>query len=99
MFHSRPNIEPLGWDLVGLPIPNGIKNFDALTYDLRPVYFRFSGGWLTVERDPCNAPPDGPNMETILSVPISPFGVMDIYPEQVCDILGLTVNGQKMDSA
>ena len=30
MFYSRPNIEPLGWDLVDLPTPNGSKNFDGL---------------------------------------------------------------------
>ena len=99
MFYSRPKIEPLGWDLIGMPTRNGEKHFDAVTSDMRPIGFRFSGGWLTVERGPKNAAPDGPDMETVLSVPISPFGTMDIYPEQLCDILGLTVNAKKIDSA
>ncbi len=99
MFFSRPQIAPLGWDLVGLPTPDGSKNFAGLTSDRRPVDFRFSGGWLTVERGPVNAPPDCDEMEEVLSLSISPFGTMDILPEQICDILGLTVNGQRIDSA
>jgi hypothetical protein len=99
MFYSRPHVEPFGWDLRDLPTPNGPKHFDALTSDGRPVDFRFSGGWLMVELGPVNAPLDGPHMEEVLAIPISPFGTMDIEPEQLCDILGLTVNGQKIDSA
>jgi hypothetical protein len=98
MFYSRPRVKPLGWDLIDLPTLNGCKHFDALTSDSRPVDFRFSGGWLTVERGPANAPPEAA-MEEVLSVQISPFGTMDIKPDQLCDILGLTVNGQKIDSA
>ena len=96
MFYSRPKIEPLGWDLLDLPIPNGSRNFDGLTSDGRYVDFRFSSGWLTVERGPAGSPPES-DMETVLSMPISPFGVMDIYPEQLCDILGLTVKGRQVD--
>jgi hypothetical protein len=96
MFYSRPKIEPLGWDLVSLPIPNGSRNFDGLTSDRRPIDFRFSSGWLTVERGAAGAPQDDSDMETVLSIPISPFGAMDIQPEQLCDILGLTVNGRKV---
>jgi hypothetical protein len=99
MFYSRPKVEPLGWDLIDLPAYDGGKHFAALTSDGRPIDFRFSGGWLTVEAGPVNAPPDGPDMEELLSIPIAPFGTMDIEPEQLCDILGLTVNGQKIDSA
>jgi hypothetical protein len=99
MFYSRPAIEPLGWDLTDWPSPDGSKNFVAFTSDRRPVDFRFSGGWLTVERGPENAPLDCPDMEEILSVKIAPFGTMDIKPEQICDILGVTVNGHKIDSA
>jgi hypothetical protein len=99
MFYSRPRVEALGWDLTDLPVPNGPKHFDAMTSDHRPVDFRFSGGWLTVERGPANALPDGPDMEEILSIPIAPFGTMDIQPEQICDILGLTANGLQIDSA
>ena len=99
MFYSRPKVEPFGWDLTALPVPNGSKHFDAFTSDNRPVDFRFGGGWLSVEIGPAGALPDGPHMKEVLSIPISPFGTMDIEPEQICDILGLTVNGQKVDSA
>jgi len=93
MFYSRPPIEPLRWDLVGLPTPNGSRNFDALTADGRPIDFRFSSGWLTVERGEVGAQRDDCAMEEVLSLPISPFGTMDIEAEQICDILGLSVNG------
>jgi hypothetical protein len=99
MFYSRPKVEPFGWDLVDYPTQNGSKHFDATTSDGRPVDFRFGGGWLSVEIGPPGSSPDGPGMKEVLSLPISPFGTMDIQPEQICDILGLTVNGNKIDSA
>jgi hypothetical protein len=95
MFYSRPNITPLGWDLVGMPTPNGSRNFDARTSDGRPVDFRFSSGWLTVERGQPGASPDD-EMEEVLSLQIAPFGIVDIFPDDICDILGLTVNGEKV---
>ena len=100
MFYARPKIEPLGWDLVNLPTesPDSTKHYDGLTSDRRPIDFQFSGGWLTVERGAVDAPRDGGPMEEILSVPIAPFGTMDIDPEQICDILGITVNGRKISA-
>jgi hypothetical protein len=99
MFYSRPDIDPLGWDLLDLPAPNGSRNFDARTSDGRPIDFRFSSGWLTVERGEPGAPQEETDTETVLSLQISPFGVMDIYPEDLCDILGLTVRGRKISSS
>jgi hypothetical protein len=98
MFYSRPPIEPLGWDLTDWPRPEGSKSFNAFTSDQRPVHIRFSGGWLTVELGPIGAPRDCDRMEEILCVKIAPFGTMDIEPEQICDILGITVNGNRIDS-
>jgi hypothetical protein len=86
MFYSRPNIKPLGWDLTGLPTPNGSRNFDGLTSDGHVLDFRFSSGWLTVERDE----------EEVLSQQIAPFGILDIWPEDICNILGLTINGERI---
>jgi hypothetical protein len=37
-------------------------------------------------------------METVLSMPISPFGTIDIFPEDICEILGLTVNGKQISA-
>jgi hypothetical protein len=99
MFYSRPQIEPLGWDLLDWPQPQGTKHFEAFTHDRRPVDFWFSGGWLTVSRGPVDAPMDCPEMEEVLSRKIAPFGTMDIEPEQICDILGITINGHPIDSA
>ena len=93
MFYGRPAIEALRWDLTALPIPDGSRNFAAVTSDGRPVDLRFSSGWLTVERGEAGASPDS-NLDEVLSMPISPFGVVDISPEQLCDILGLTVRGE-----
>ena len=81
---------------MALPTPNGSRNFDGLTHDGRPVDFRFSSGWLTVERGKPGADSDD-EMETVLSQQISPFGVIDIDGEQICDILGLTVQGRKTE--
>jgi hypothetical protein len=97
VFYSRPKIDPLRWDLLALPVPQGSRNFEAITSDMRPVDFRFSGGWLTVERGPANSSPDSPDMQEVLSCSIAPFGIMDIEPKQICDILGLTVNGCSVD--
>ena len=95
MFYSRPPIEPLSWDLVALPTPDGSRNHAATTCDGRPVDFRFSSGWLTVQRGEPGSSPDD-DMEEILSLQISPFGITDIFPEQLCDILGLTVQGERI---
>jgi len=99
MFYSRPKIDPLGWDLIDLPTPDGSRNHSARTSDNRPVDIRFSSGWLTVERGPVDAPDDSPEMEEVLSLPIAPFGIMDIKPQQICDLLGLTVDGERVDTA
>jgi len=37
-------------------------------------------------------------MEPVLSMPISPFGTIDIFPEDICEILGLTVNGKQISA-
>jgi hypothetical protein len=93
MFYGRPPIEALGWDLTALPVPYGSRNFHAVTKDGRPLDMRFSSGWLTLERgDPGSTHDDA--MTEVLSMPISPFGTIDITPEQLCDILGLTVMGE-----
>jgi hypothetical protein len=95
VFYSRPRIDRLGWDLVALPTPDGSRNFAATTTDDHPVDFRFSSGWLTVERGEAGASA-ADDMQEILSQPIAPFGIVDIWPEQLCDILGLTVNGSSV---
>lgn len=98
MFYSRPAIEPLGWDLVALPTPSGSRNFVASTSDGHPLDFRFSSGWLIVERGDAGASADD-QMKEVLSMPIAPFGITDISAEQICDILGLTVEGDRPEAS
>lgn len=94
MLYSRPNISALGWDLQAIPTPNGSKNFEAMTVDGRPVDFRFSSGWIIVKIGPKGASHrDSQLMETVVEQPIAPFGTMEILPEQICDILSLTIQG------
>ena len=38
-------------------------------------------------------------MDAVLSMSISPFGAMDILPEQLCGIMGVTVKGQKVSAS
>jgi hypothetical protein len=99
MFYSRPDIEPLAWDLLDLPTPNGSRNFGARTSDGRPIDFRFSSGWLTVERGEPGARDKETDSETVLSVQVAPLGVTDIYPEDLYDILGFTVPGRMISSS
>lgn len=99
MFYSRPKIEPLGWDLIDWPVPNGPKHHDGITSDNRPVDFWFSGGWLTVSRGPVGAAAETPDMEEIFSTRIAPFGTLDIEPAQICEMCGITVQGRKVEAA
>lgn len=98
MFYGRPAIERLGWDLTALPEPYGSRNFHAVTVDGRPLDMRFSSGWLTLERGAVGASHDDA-LEEVLSQQISPFGTIDITPEQLCDILGFTVRGAVVTDA
>ncbi len=52
-----------------------------------------------MSRGPVGASVDCPEMEEVLCVKIAPFGTMDIEQEQICDMLGITVNGNRIDSA
>ena len=52
-----------------------------------------------MSRGPVGGSVDGPEMEEVLSLKIAPFGIMDIQVEQICDMLGITVNGCRVESA
>jgi hypothetical protein len=56
----------------------------------------FSGGWLTVKIGEPGASADDEFMHEVLSMQIAPFGIIDISPDQICDMLGLTINGSKV---
>ncbi|MDE1153780.1 MAG: hypothetical protein PW788_14695 [Micavibrio sp.] len=91
MLYGRPDITPLNWDLQALPEFNGGYTFHARMVDDKSVWFIYRFGFLsagygaTAVRD-----------ESILKKRIAPIGFMEILPEQLCDILGLTVRGEKV---
>ena len=98
MFYSRPNIKPLGWDLEELPKPEGSRNHLAKTIDGKIIGFRFSSGWLDVRYSNSGDTDSFFQMKhQYYKNPIAPFGTTRILPEQLCDLLGLTVRGQKID--
>ncbi|QQG36352.1 MAG: hypothetical protein HYS17_00740 [Micavibrio aeruginosavorus] len=98
MFYSRPDIKPLGWNLKELPVPDGSKNHLAVTTDGKIIGFRFSSGVLHVRYSDPGGTDSFFQMENELyKKAIAPFGTTDIFPEQLCDIIGLTVQGQKIE--
>ncbi len=99
MFYSRPDIKPLNWDLTALPRANGSRNYDAITTDGKPLGFRFSSGWLTAKHSEAGGPNNYNEMKNVIvEQSIAPFGTQYISPEQICDILGLTVQGEKVSA-
>jgi hypothetical protein len=92
MFYSRPSIEPLGWDLAEFR-PNGAFAFVGTTTDNRPVDIKYRSGWLQVWSGEPGAP--STDEERVLVAKIGPLYHGYMLPEQVCDVLGLTIKGQK----
>lgn len=96
MFYTRPKIEPLGWDLIALPVWDGGEHFNASTTDGRPVRFDFQDGsvraWIGSQ---------GANeaTEKVVDYNIAPVGCYFIHPIQLCDVLGLTVKGKAQNPA
>jgi hypothetical protein len=93
MFYSRPSIEPLGWDLAEFR-PNGAFAFVGTTTDNRPVDIKYRSGWLQVWSGEPGAP--STDEERVLVAKIGPLYHGHMLPEQVCDVLGLTIKGQNL---
>lgn len=87
MFYSRPDIKPLNYNLVELPVRHGSETYHAWTDQGHFMDIRFSSGWLTVW-----IAKQGKGPELMIGRSIAPFGITEIFPEQLCYILGLTVN-------
>lgn len=87
MFYSRPKCPQLGWDLEALPDADDGINYEAKTTDGRDVCFQYKRAWLTVyEGKDCEN-------EIFSTDEINSYRLL---PEQICDILGITVRGQKV---
>jgi hypothetical protein len=92
MFYTRPNLPQLGIDLVdahgGGSCPS---QFYGRTAAGRQIYMRYRGGWLAVWEGT-----DGDLFENeLLSANIGPALDGDILLEQVCDLTGITIRGDK----
>lgn len=94
MFYSRPEIAPLNWDLEKLPEGQDFT-FSARTTDGHPVSFKYRGGWITVFRGEKDAAEDN-SPKSVFEKCIGPPAHWGILPEQLCDLLGITVQGQKI---
>lgn len=92
MFYSRPQLPQLGLDLVevdgGLGRPS---QYRGRTSDGRPIFLAYDNGWLVVATE------DDRNRlgEELLSVQIGPNFNGDMLLEQICDLTGITLRGEK----
>lgn len=93
MYFSRPKIAPLNLDLTGLT-PDGSHSFIGKTSDGRAIEIKYRSSWIQVwiAADKTGKPNySAPNLAASIGPPHHGF----ILPEQVCDLLGLTLEGQK----
>lgn len=98
MLYSRPDIKPLNLDLEALPFREHMRGFSAKTTDEYPIHIRFSSGYLSAYRGEKGKEIKVLKGETLLvQSKVMPFGYTDIMPEQICDVLGLTVQGKKIE--
>jgi hypothetical protein len=92
MFYTRPKLPQLGIDLVdvrgGLGRPSQYWGHMA---DGREVYLRYDNGWISVSvgnsRDQLE--------EELLGARIGPMFNGDMLLEQICDLTGITIRGEK----
>jgi hypothetical protein len=94
MFYSRPAIKPLNWDLEKLPEGQDFT-FESRTTDGYPVSFKYRGGWIQAWRGDKGAT-ESAYTNSMLEQAIGPPAHWGILPEQICDLLGMTVQGQKV---
>lgn len=97
MLYSRPDIKPLNLDLEALPFREHMRSFHTKTTCGIPLYIRFSSGWLSVYKGEKGSLGATMGDALISQHKIAPFGVTGIMPEQICDVLGLTVQGKKIE--
>jgi hypothetical protein len=87
MFFTRPNLAPLGLDLVAIDGGGASPSqFNGRTADGRDVYIRYRGGHFSVHLDE----------KVVLEAVIGPPFHGDILVEQACDLAGLTVRGERL---
>jgi hypothetical protein len=85
MFYSRPNLRPLGIDLVDIQGGGACPaQFWGQTADGQPVYIRYRGGRFSVD---CGE-------RCLIDESIGPSLHGSMLLEQACDLAGLTLRGE-----
>lgn len=92
MFYSRPNLPQLGLDLVdvygGIGAPS---EYWGETADGRAIHLHYDYGQLSISASADRQRPG----EELLNAPIGPGLNGDILLEQICDLAGITVRGER----
>lgn len=95
MYYTRPALPQLGLDLVKVRGGGSVPSqFWGRTTDNRPVYIRYRGGGLSVQIGAIGAPEDEAK-QILLNSMIAPWPHGVILLEQVCDLLGMTICGER----
>jgi hypothetical protein len=97
-LYSRPDVPSLDLDLVELEGGGSCPaQFYGRTTDDRPIFIRYRGGWLSIDRGAPGEPRGySPTMETLLDAAVGPPLHGDILLEQVCELTGMTIRGKKL---
>jgi len=100
MFYSRPDIKPLGIDLLDLPQPSGSHHLIGKTQDGKELDIRYRSGYLQVHIDEYDEhSDDNLKRKCLIKRQVFPWYYQgEPNPVQFCDILGITINGQKIFS-
>jgi hypothetical protein len=97
MFICRPSVPQLDLDLVEVKGGGSTPTqFWARTADGSPVYIRYRGATLRVYKGSPGDPENSQDMELLLNETIGPILHGVILLEQVCDLTGITVRGEKL---
>lgn len=99
MLYIVQDIKPLNIDLIALPISEGSRNLYATAVDGTQIGIRLSSGYLEVRSSPEDETNDYFAMKKILfSKKIFPYYLDDPDPAVFCELLGLTVQGERVQS-
>jgi hypothetical protein len=95
MFFTRPELPVLDLDLIEVRGYSGLtSDFRGRTSDGRPVNICYKSGWLSIEQGAPGADHYGP-MTTLLEAGIGDPLHGEILIEQVCDLTGITIRGER----
>jgi hypothetical protein len=92
MFYSRPNLPQLGLDLVEVSGgPGEPSEYWGTTADGRAIHFHYDYGRLSISASADRRRP----AEELLNASIGPGLNGDILFEQICELAGITIRGER----